>query len=303
LTAAAPPFARWGRRAAAALSACLLAACGTPAPAEREVAKPAMWLVEDDDTELYLLGTMHALPAATDWDDGKVGAAIAAADELVLELSPAELAKVGGVFQRLAPRTAPLPVERRLPADALAAYRALEASGPGQPFGGDTLDDWAVMVLMGQRVAQNAALSPANGVETVLTASFADAGKPVRGLESAEGQLMAFETLDAATQRALLTNAAAGANDAVAEVGALTAAWSRGDIAALEKMVNEDVDAVPAARAALLTERNLAWSRWAKARMDRPGTVLVAVGTGHLIGRDGLPTLLEAEGLKVTRVQ
>lgn len=303
MTAAAPPFARWGRRAAAALSVCLLAACGSPGPTEREVAKPAMWLVEDDDTRLYLLGTMHALPAATDWDDGRVGDAVAAADELVLELSPAELAKVGDVFRRLAPRTAPLPVERRLPANALAAYRALEASGPGQPFGGDALDDWAVMVLMGQRVAQNAALSPANGVETTLTARFDDAGKPVSGLESAEGQLMAFETLDAATQRALLTSAAAGAGDAVAEAGALTAAWSRGDIAALEKMVNEDIDAVPAARDSLLTKRNRAWSAWAMARMDRPGTVLVAVGTGHLIGRDGLPTLLEAQGLKVTRVQ
>ncbi|AQA00599.1 polysaccharide biosynthesis protein GumN [Sphingopyxis sp. QXT-31] len=281
----------------------MLAACGTPSPAEKEIAKPAMWLVEDDDTQLYLLGTMHALPATTDWDHGQVGAAIAAADELVLELSPAELAKVGRVFQRLAPRVATLPVERRLPADSLAGYRALEASGSGQPFGGDPLDDWAVMVLMGQRVAQNAALSPANGVETVLTASFNDAGKPVGGLESAEGQLMAFETLDAATQRALLTNAAAGADDAVAEVGALTAAWSRGDVGALEKIVNEDIDTVPAARAALLTKRNHAWSRWAKARMDRPGTVLVAVGTGHLIGSDGLPNLLEAEGLKVTRVQ
>lgn len=303
MSTVARPFARWGRRAAAALSVCLLAACGSPAPAEKEVAKPAMWLVEDDDTRLYLLGTMHALPATTDWDHGKVGAAIAAADELVLELSPAELAKVVGVFQRLAPRTAPLPVERRLPADALASYRALEASGPGQPFDGDTLDDWAVMVLMGQRVAQNAALSPANGVETRLTAAFGHAGKPVTGLESAEAQLMFFETLDPATQRALLTNAAAGASDAVAEVGALTAAWSRGDVAALEKMVNEDVDTVPAARAALLTGRNRTWSAWAKARMDRPGTVLVAVGTGHLIGQDGLPALLKAEGLKVTRVQ
>lgn len=301
MTARAHPFLRRGRRAAAALAVCLLAACG--APQEHEGAKPAMWLVEDDDTRLYLLGTMHALPATTDWDDGKVGDAIAAADELVLELAPPELAKVGGIFQRLAPRTAPLPVDRRLPAKALAAYRALEASGSGQPFGGDALDDWAVMVLMGQRVAQNAALSPANGVETVLTANFTGAGKPVSGLESAEGQLMAFETLDAATQRALLTNAAAGAGDAVAEVGALTAAWSRGDIAALEKMVNEDIDAVPVARAALLTKRNRAWSLWAKARMERPGTLLVAVGTGHLIGSDGLPTLLQAEGLKVTRVQ
>lgn len=262
-----------------------------------------MWLVEDEDTHIYLLGTMHALPAGTDWDEGAVGKAIAAADELILELSPDQLAAAGAEFQRLAPRTAPLPIDQRLPAPALAAYRTLEASGTGQPFGGDTLDDWAVMVVMGQRVAQNARLLPSNGVETGLTAQFQSAGKPIAGLETAHQQLMLFETLDAATQRALLTKAAAGAGKAVAEVDALTAAWSRGDEKALEAMINDDVDAVPAARAAIITERNRRWSLWAKQRMAKPGTVLVAVGAGHLVGADGLPAILKAEGLKVTRVQ
>lgn len=262
-----------------------------------------MWLVEDDDTRLYLLGTMHALPAGTDWDEGAVGKAIAAADELILELSPEQLAAAGAEFQRLAPRSAPLPIDQRLPATALAAYRTLEASGAGQSFGGDALDDWAVMVVMGQRVAQNARLLPSNGVETGLTARFTEAGKPIAGLETAHQQLMLFETLDAATQRALLTRAAAGAGKAVADVDALTAAWSRGDEKALEAMINDDVDAVPAARAAIITERNRRWSLWAKQRMAKPGTVLVAVGAGHLVGADGLPALLEAEGLKVTRVQ
>jgi len=262
-----------------------------------------MWLVEDADTRLYLLGTMHALPADTAWNGGAVRQTIAAADELILELSPEQLAAAGTEFQRLAPRATPLAIDRRLPAPALAAYRKLEASGSGQGFGGDALDDWAVLVMMGQRAAQNARLSPANGVETRLTAAFGAAGKPIAGLETAQEQLMLFETLDAATQRKLLTNAAAGADKAVAEVDALTAAWSRGDVKALEAMINEDVDAVPAARAAIITERNRRWSAWAKARMDKPGTVLVAVGTGHLVGADGLPAMLAAEGLKVTRVQ
>ena len=290
-----------GRRIAAALFACLLASCG--APEVTFEARPAMWLVEDDDTGIYLLGTMHALPAGTGWDGGQVGKAIASADELILELSPEQLAAVGAEFQRLAPRTAPLAIDQRLPANALAAYRTLEASGAGQSFGGDALDDWAVMVVMGQRVAQNARLLPSNGVETGLTAKFKDAGKPIGGLEGAREQLMLFETLDPATQRTLLTRAAAGAGEAVADVETLTAAWSRGDVKALETMINEDVDAVPAARRAIITDRNRRWSAWAATRMDKPGVVLVAVGAGHLVGTDGLPALLEAKGYKVTRVQ
>jgi uncharacterized protein YbaP (TraB family) len=277
----------------------LLAACGTAEPARQ--ARPAMWLVADDDTKIYMLGAMHALPRGTDWNGGKVAEAVGTADELVMELSPAELAKAAAVFQTLAPRTAPLAMEKRLPAQALAGYRALEASGGD--FGGDALDDWAVMVLMGQRVAQNAELDSADGVETRLTERFRDARKPIGGLETAREQLMLFEALDPTTQRTLLTRAAEKSDDAVKDVGALTAAWGRGDVAALEKVINDDVDAVPTARKAIITDRNRRWSTWIQKRLEQPGTVLMAVGAGHLVGSDGVPAMLEAEGLKVSRVQ
>lgn len=260
-----------------------------------------MWLVQDDDTRIYLLGTMHALPRGTDWNAGKVAGAIEAADELMMELSPAQLAGSGDEFRKLAPRRTPLAIKARLSGAALSGYRTLETSGSA--FGGDRLDDWAVVVLMAQRAARNADLVPAAGVEAGLTTLFETADKPIAGLETAREQLMLFETLDAVTQRTLLTRAAAGAGDAVRDVTALTAAWARGDVAALETMITEDIDAVPAARKAIVTDRNRRWSVWVERRMKRPGTVLMAVGTGHLVGTDGVPAMLAAEGLRVTRVQ
>ncbi|WP_247594857.1 TraB/GumN family protein [Sphingopyxis sp. PAMC25046] len=264
-------------------------------------ARPAMWLVADADTKIYILGTMHALPRGTEWETGRVAGAIAAADELMMELSPAELAAAGEMFRTLAPRETPLAIEARLTGKALTGFRALEASG--RSFGEDGLDDWAVMVLMGQRVAQNAGLSSADGVETGLTEKFEAAGKPIGGFETAREQLMLFETLDPQTQRILLTRAAEDAGDAVKEVGALTAAWGRADVAALEKVINEDIDSVPAARKAIITDRNRRWSAWIKRRMAQRGTVLVAVGAGHLVGSDGVPAMVAANGFKVTRVQ
>ncbi|MFN4356580.1 TraB/GumN family protein [Sphingopyxis alaskensis] len=287
------------RRIAAALLPVLLTACGPVEPAMK--ARPAMWLAEDVDTRIYILGSMHALPRGTDWDDGAVGAAIEAADTLVMELSPAELDAAADAFRELAPRSTPLAIEARLTGKALTGYRALEARG--RRLNGDGLDDWAVMVLIGQRVAQNAALSPDEGVETQLTERFEAAGKPITGLERARGQLMLFETLDPATQRALLVRAAEEADTATRDVLALTAAWSRGDVAALEKVVNEDIDAAPAARKAIITDRNRRWTAWAARRMERPGTVLMAVGAGHLVGAEGVPALLEARGVRVRRVQ
>jgi len=89
----------------------------------------------------------------------------------------------------------------------------------------------------------------------------------------------------------------------VKDVGAMAAAWSRGDADALAKVINEDVDRVPAARKAIITDRNRRWSAWIKMRMDQPGTVLMAVGAGHLVGDDGVPAMLRADGYRVTRVQ
>src|SRR3546814_13697801 len=59
--------------------------------------------------------TMHALAAATDWERGKGAQAVAESDELVMELSPTELSAASEEFQRLAPRAAPLAIDRRLP--------------------------------------------------------------------------------------------------------------------------------------------------------------------------------------------
>lgn len=260
-----------------------------------------MWLAEDADTRIYILGSMHALPHGTDWDDGAVGTAIAAADELVMELSPAELDAAAKAFRELAPREAPLAIDARLTGKALDGYRALE--GSGERLNGDKLDDWAVMVLMGQRIAKNAELLPEEGVEARLTERFEAVGKPIAGLERAREQLMLFETLDPAAQRALLNRAAEKADSAVADVRALTAAWGRGDVAALEKVINEGIDAVPDAHKAIITDRNRRWAAWAARRMERPGAVLMAVGAGHLVGAEGVPALLAAAGLKVRRVQ
>ena len=123
------------------------------------------------------------------------------------------------------------------------------------------------------------------------------------GDEGAARPAVLFETLDPATQRTLLVRAAENSARAQSDVLAMTSAWSRGDTDALAKVVNEDVDEVPAARKAIITERNRRWSAWVERRLGQPGTVLMAVGAGHLVGVDSVPVLLAARGLKVTRIQ
>jgi len=46
---------------------------------------PAMWIVRDRDTTIYLFGTFHIIDARTSWFQGAVKEAFDRSDELVLE--------------------------------------------------------------------------------------------------------------------------------------------------------------------------------------------------------------------------
>ena len=83
----------------------------------------------------------------------------------------------------------------------------------------------------------------------------------------------------------------------------MLAAWSRGDVKAIGRSFNRDLAASPELKAALLDRRNANWSRWIEQRMAKPGSVLIAVGAGHLAGPDSVLELLKRDGYKVQRVQ
>jgi uncharacterized protein YbaP (TraB family) len=53
----------------------------------------------------------------------------------------------------------------------------------------------------------------------------------------------------------------------------------------------------------LLKKRNANWAQWIDDRMDKPGTIFIGVGAGHLAGPDSVQRMLKTRGFKVKRVQ
>ena len=53
-------------------------------------ADPAIWVVKDPDTTIYLFGTFHALDGKSDWFNDEVKMAFDQSKEVVLELPPME---------------------------------------------------------------------------------------------------------------------------------------------------------------------------------------------------------------------
>jgi hypothetical protein len=52
----------------------------------------------------------------------------------------------------------------------------------------------------------------------------------------------------------------------------------------------------------MFVERNARWADWIRARMQTPGTVFIAVGAGHLAGKDSVLARLGDLGIYSTRI-
>jgi len=80
-------------------------------------------------------------------------------------------------------------------------------------------------------------------------------------------------------------------------------AWRKGDNDALiDVALKPWKDKFPQLYKALLVERNLRWLPQIKQLMETPETEYVLVGALHLVGPDGLITLLKAQGFQVIQL-
>jgi uncharacterized protein YbaP (TraB family) len=167
----------------------------------------------------------------------------------------------------------------------------------------DRLETWAAaFILLGVQY-QSLGLDPASGVESTLKKQFEIGHKPVDQLETNAEQLGFFDRLPEAAQRKFLVSVLEDPAAWKDQFAGMLEAWSRGDVKAIAESFNSDLGDAPELKDALLLQRNANWAKWVKGRLDRPGTVLVAVGAGHLAGDQSVVSLLEHQGLKVTRVQ
>lgn len=283
--------------AALALSAC-------SQPVEAKPLKPGLWKVADADTTIYLFGTIHLLPKDLAWTTPAIDGAIKASDALMLEtVLDKDAAKTGAIMMKLgvSPGLPPL-VQRVPPATRAALTATVEKAGVPMAVL-DKLETWAAALTIASAAFKDLGVSPDYGAERVLTARFEGAKKPVAGFETPAQQLGFFDGLPEVAQRMFLKSVAEDTANAKAEFDKMIGAWGKGDTRAIAVTFDDELRMSPELTEVLLKRRNIAWAEWIGKRMDRPGTVFVAVGAGHLAGEGSVDALLSAKGLKVSRVQ
>jgi hypothetical protein len=143
--------------------------------------------------------------------------------------------------------------------------------------------------------------SQRNGVDKALLLEFPD--HRVRELEGTLTQLRIFDDLAPQDQTDLLTGIIAEYRSLGDNPERLRQAWLSGDEEELINATQSGIMADPELYEALLAGRNRAWMREIDALLADGPNPLIAVGAAHLVGPDGLATLIEQRGYTLTRLQ
>ena len=297
---------RSARRAAAFLLApsllVVLAGCSDATDQEQEVpaANPLLYEIASNDgtVEGWMIGTIHALPSGTPWRTPAIAAAVDEADLLLVEIATLDdRTKLASTFTALGKSPGLPTIDRRVPAALRSALNNLLNRGGISARSVSGLETWAAAITLAQVDAEG---DPASGVDRALIRDFAD--RPVRELEGVQTQLSIFDRLSERDQRDLLAAVISEADAAQADTGKLRRAWLAGDIAVLEEATRTGILADPELHEALLVERNHKWLQAILPVMKDKPRPLIAVGTAHLVGPEGLATLLEQQGYRIRRL-
>jgi uncharacterized protein YbaP (TraB family) len=264
----------------------LLAAALAAAAPQAQPASPAMFMVRDRDTIIYIFGTFHALDGRSEWLSHSVKSAFDSSDELVLET--------------LIPEDHPAP----------AAPRPAFSMDAGTPVGTLSIAPSASF-LATTRLAIDAGRSQGmqvgNGADMVLRRAAELEGKRLEGLETLDSQLAMFNhmptpTAPPAPRAGTPVDNAAAMESLSATMTEMQSAWKRGDQTVFVRMLEQLHGSSPDTYRLMFTERNRRWADWIAARMQTPGVVFVAVGAGHLAGKDSVLVRLAQLGVTSTRV-
>ncbi len=287
-----------------------LAACGSSkereapaAPAAvTHVGSPALWELKDEDTTIYLFGTVHMLKPGINWFEGDIRNAFDRSDELVLEVVEADPAALAALVGKLAVNADGPTISSQLSPEEKVRYLKALAENEIPAAAMERLDPWMVAISLSVAPLARLGFDPNMGVEKTLEKTARAQGKRVSGLETTEQQLRFFDSLPQKVQIEFLNTTVAELANVESEFDRVILSWSQGKPEALAEQLNESMTATPEMAQRLLFDRNATWAEWIERRMEQPGTIFLAVGAGHLAGKGSLIDLLGKRHLTVKRV-
>lgn len=265
-------------------------------------AEPAMWVIRDKDSTIYLIGTLHLLRHETEWNAARVKKTVSESTELWLETANLDdqasimpiMAQYGIDREKTLSSKLNATQKEKLAKLADTYSVPLESLEPMKP--------WMAALMFAVIPLQKAGYDPNAGVDRLLKAQAEKEGDKIQGFETAEEQIRFFAELPESEQIAFLEEMLGDAEKGMAQLEKLAKAWIDGDNETLGHiLVNEFKKEAPSVYEKFLVQRNIAWSEQIAGILKGSGVQQIAVGAAHLAGPDSLQVQLAKRGIKAER--
>jgi uncharacterized protein YbaP (TraB family) len=263
-----------------------------------------LWMAEGTANRVYLLGSVHLLRAQDHPLPRVIDDVYDDAETLYMELDMDDLDPV--LMQSTINRLGMLDEGeslRDLMGDDLYAEAVAVAEELDLPLEMlERTEPWFAAITVEQLALARIGFNPSYGVEMHLLKKATQDGKAILGFESVEQQLAYLDGLSLDAQRELLMQTLTE-SAAIREImDDLILAWRSGDIDFLERTLLEDVSGYPELYDTIVASRNRLWVDTIDGLLGHAEDYLVVVGALHLVGKDGVPQLLEQRGVRITQM-
>jgi uncharacterized protein YbaP (TraB family) len=280
----------------------LLLALLVAGPSAQTPAKHFLWSVKDSKgAVVYLLGSIHVLtpdfyPLSADiekqFDASKV---------LIEEVNIDDMNDPTSLIPILAKAmfTDGRTLDQVVSPDVYAEVKK-RAEKSGLPMMAiQRMKPWMAAVALTAPVLQASGFNADLGVDKHFFDKAKKANLERRALETVAYQLDRFDQLPMPLQEAMLKETMADLDTQVSNVKELATAWAAGNTAVMEKFMLTGMKDSPELYQRLLVERNVNWVSHVEKCLQENSGCFVVVGAAHLVGPDGLPTLLQKKGYTV----
>ena len=265
---------------------------------------PLMWTLSDEDTDMHLFGTIHLLPPGLNWRSDEFNKAFEQAHTLVMEVTDAdgEEDPDAGLGMLLAGMSE-TPLSERLSKRDYARVESAAAEF-GIPITSiDMMKPWMAALTLEIAMVYSEGFEDSEGVEVVLEEEARQSGKKLAALETAEFQETLLDNLSERAQIEYLVSGASGTSLARDALALYLDEWLDGDFAGMNALATsettEEYEGLSEFNDLLLKSRNEDWIPQIEDMLDTPGTIMIAVGAGHLEGPDSVILMLREKGYQV----
>ena len=264
-----------------------------------------MWRVDGLSNSVYLLGSIHLLREEDHPLPGVIDEAYADADVIVMELDMDDL---DPAYTQMAFNRAGVMTDGTTLQDLMgdAAYAEAEEAAAVVDIPLDLLaqsEPWLAAMTVELMMLYRIGFDPLLGVEMTMTTRATSDGKPIEGLETIDEQLSFLDGLPLEAQREMLLQTLAEGAALSESIDDLIDAWRHGDTKTLEESLLSSIGEQSEFSDVLIADRNRRWAETISTWLDDDQDYLVVVGALHLVGDEGVPSLLADKGIGIHQLR